>query len=167
MFRRILVGGLAIAALAGVARADIVSLSAMSFVHQDPTANVQDPTPDNGTLSPVVGVDLFQSVDFPVDGNKICKITLVYGDTNGTEGITAKLMRKRIVIGGVVNAAPAQLAKAASAGTVVGMRRVSANVAAANATIDEVNYFYYVQVTAQNFNTPLVGVQIEHKPACP
>ena len=152
--------------ISGAARADIMSLSAMGFVRYDPAGTTQDPTPDNGTLSPVIGTDLFAGLDFPVDGNNICKLTLVYGDINQQEGITATLYRKRIVIGGTVNAAPQQLAQVASTGTVTGMRSKSTSTVYAR-TIDEANFFYYVKVTAQNFNTPLVGVQVEHKPACP
>lgn len=157
---------LVVTASAGIARADIVSLPAMGFVRYDPTGTSQDPTPDNGTLSPVVGTDLFAGVDFPVNGNSICRLMLIYGDTNPSESISATLYRKRIVLGGPVDAAPDALATVTSVGTVSGMRAKVSN-AVTFRRIDEVNYFYYVKVTAQNFNTPLVGVQIIHKPACP
>jgi hypothetical protein len=150
----------------GSASADVVSLSAMGFVFHDPSGTTEGPTPDNGTLSPVIGIDLYAGVNFPVNGNSICKLTLVYGDTNGTEGISATLFRKKIVIGGTVDAAPEQLAKVASSGTVTGMQAKSTTSVKVR-PIDEVNYFYYVKVTAQNFNTPLVGVQIDNRATCP
>ena len=152
--------------VSGVAHADIISLSAMGFVRYDPTGTSQDPTPDNGTLSPVIGTDLFAALDFPVNGNTICKLTLVYGDTNPQEGISTTLFRKKIVVGGTVNAAPQVLAQVVSSGTITGMGRKSTTTVS-GPVIDEANYFYYVRVRAQNYNTPLVGVQIEHKATCP
>lgn len=166
MHGRVVAIAVSLILVAGAARADIVSLSAMGFARYDPTGTSQDPTPTNGILSPVVGTDLYAGVNFPVDGANICRLTLVYGDINQLEGISATLYRKRIVVGGAVDAAPQALAKVASSGMPPGMQK-KATTSVSVRRVDEVNYFYYVKVTAQNFNTPLVGVQIEHKPTCP
>lgn len=151
---------------AGAAYADTISLSAMGFVRYDPAGTTQDPTPDNGTLSPVIGATLFAPVDFPVNGQNVCSLSLTYGDTNMAESISATLFRKRISNGGTVNAAPQAMAKVTSGLTVTGMRTVSTTTVS-NRTINEAGFFYYVQVDAPNFNTPLVGVRIDHQATCP
>jgi hypothetical protein len=150
-----------------IAHAEIISLSAMGFAHHAVSTSTQDPNPNNGTLSPVVGINLYHNVDFPVNGRRICKMTLVFGDTNGAENIVARLFRKRITIGGSVFQQPQAIATVSSAGSTDGLRKAMRAVQTSLQVIDEVNWFYYVEVTAPNFNTPLVGVQIEHKVACP
>ena len=101
-----------------------------------------------------------------MDGRNIGRLSIIFGDTNAAESIVARLIRKRITAGGVVNAAPQTVATISSVGTVTGMRGRSTTTVSAP-LIDEARYFYYVEVNMQNFNTPLVGVQIEHKPTCP
>ncbi len=155
-----------VAAGTAPARADILSLSAMGFVRYDPSGTSQDPNPEAGTLAPVIGTDLFAAAPFPVNGARICKLTLVYGDDNPTEGISATLYRKRIANGGTLDALPLTIAKVSSTGTVTGMRSKS-STSVLSPVIDLAGYFYYVQVTAENFNTILVGVQIEYKATCP
>jgi hypothetical protein len=166
MLRKIIIASASLLMLAGTVRAETLSLSAMGFVRYDPQGNSQDPNPDNGTLSPVIGVHLFANAGFPVNAEKICKLTLTYGDTNQAETIRATLFRKKIALGGVVNAAPQQVATVVSGTIVTGMRQVTTSTIA-NPIIDNINYFYYVDVNAMNFNTPLVGVQIVHKTTCP
>ncbi len=153
-------------AMSQAASAEIISLPALGFVRYDPIGTTQDPAPDNGSLTPVLGVTLYAGVEFPVDGNSVCRLSLFYGDTNPSEIISAKLFRKKITTGGAVNAAPQLMATVRSGVTVTGMRKVS-TATISNALINEVGYFYYVEVLAQNFNTPLVGVQVEHKTSCP
>ncbi|MCU0831014.1 MAG: hypothetical protein MUC58_05785 [Rhizobiaceae bacterium] len=151
------------------ALADIISLPAMGFVHYTPRAGgspLPEPEPQNGVLSPVVSSLLYQGVDFPVNGRFICSMKLIYGDTNAAESIRARLVRKRITPGADPLAPAAAIAVATSTGAPAGMAVATTTTVTAR-RIDEVNFFYYVEVIAQNFNTRLVGVQIEHKAACP
>ena len=166
MFRHLLALSASALFLCSSARADVLSISAMGFEGRFPaTAGVDPPSQINGVMKPGGATVMFAPVDFPAAG-QICRMTMVYDDANGNEKITARLIRKRIIIGSSTFDPPQIMATVDSVGSAGTMQKVSTR-AVAPRTINETSSFYYVEVTAENFNTALVGVQIEHKLTCP
>lgn len=165
MFRKLSLAATALLALAPAAKADVLSISAMSFNLYDPSGNPRIEA-TNGTLSPALASDLFAGVTFPRSGLVMCSFALVYQDSNGLEDVSATLYRKRILAGSNAEGAASQLSTVKSTGSLGTMQKAKTTTVAGR-TVDMVNYFYFVKIHAQNFNTIPVGVQIEVKTACP
>lgn len=166
MFRHLLALSASALFLCTPARADVVSISAMGFEGSFPaTTGIDPPSQVNGVMKPDGPTLMFAPVDFPAAG-LICRLTLVYDDVNAGQKITARLIRKRIITGSSTFDPPLIMATVDSTGLAGTMQKASTR-AVVPRTINEVSNFYYVEVTAENFNTSLVGVQIEYKPTCP
>jgi hypothetical protein len=148
------------------AQAEVISISSAAFNRFEPKGGVDDPTMLNGTLQPAGFTYLYAPVQFPKSGDKVCRLSLVSADANGGEKISAKLLRRAITVGGDHLAAPLTMATAASAGSAGTVQR-SSTTAVSSRTINNSQNFYFVQVVAENFNTELLGVQIEVKGTCP
>jgi hypothetical protein len=165
MFRKLSLVAATLLAMAPAAKADVLSISAMSFNLYDPSGNPRI-TATNGTLSPALASDLFAGVTFPKSGLVMCSFALVYQDSNGAENVKATLYRKRFLQGSDAEGAATPLAAVTSSGALGTMQRAK-TTSVVGRTVDMVNYFYFVKISAQNFNTIPVGVQIEVKTACP
>ncbi len=83
------------------ARADIISISGATFIQQCPCNGGDNlPNVNKGVLVPTDVSTFYAPVDFPVNGRKICSVSLVYQDINGNDNMTARLHRKAFAVGG-------------------------------------------------------------------
>ena len=162
---QILVIGASMLIATTAAKAEVISLSSMSFNVYGNHLSTQDPAATNGALEPVVATNLYSGVLLP-GGQKICRFSLVYQDSNGLENVTATLFRKRILVGSNALAVAQQIASVSSTGS-LGTEQIAATSVIAAPIIDNASFFYFVKIFAKNFNTIPVGVQIVVKPTCP
>ena len=153
--------------MAPAAHAEIMSISAMGFTPQYPLgAGVDYPAAVNGTLVPSFLTVMHAPVVFPVSGQEVCAVYLTYDDNNADQKISAQLVRKPIVFGSASELGEQIMATVNSVGNLGDMRRTS-TTAVSPRKINNGNSFYFMRVTAENFNTVLVGVQIDYRPTCP
>ena len=153
--------------MAPAAHAEIMSISAMGFTPQFPlNAGVDYPAAVNGIMMPSGATVMLAPVIFPVSGQEVCAVYLTYDDSNFNEKIFAQLIRKPIVFGSISENTQQIMATVNSIGSSGDMRRTS-TTAVSLPKINNGNSFYFVKVTAENFNTLLVGVQIDYRPVCP
>lgn len=156
----------ALLSVSAPAFAEIIQIPAVTFaVRSNSSPTLGD---DNmGTLTNSAG-KYYAAVPFTIDGDRVCRFTLVHRDNDADSGITARLLKKKIVIGGAAFDPPIEMARVAT-----GVSTTTMGVAAKNDTtirqpvIDLANAFYYVDL---DFGTNLLealGVQIEVKPSCP
>ena len=157
-------------AAAPAAQAAILSIPAIGMVqHCDPScpAGAGVPTLDRGVLKANAFTRLYAPVDFPTNGQEICSLSLVYHDTNNSDAMTARLLRKGFtadsslafndpVVIATVNSAAGVSNKARKATTMID-----------SALINENSGFYFVEVTLDTVNLNLLGVQIDYRPSCP
>ena len=163
-----LVAGLLAAALTSIAaapaaRAEILQLSATAFVSRGVTSSIDDE--NAGMLLNATG-QYYSIVPFPAGGMRVCRFSLWYRDNDVDHNITARLLRKRVVVGGNAFAAPVVMAQVASAGAVSTMQRAS-TTAITNPFIAPGAAIYYVDLDIPFEALEIVGVQIEHKASCP
>lgn len=159
-------GGLGVAA---PARAEIVSLSAMGFSMHCPCTvdKIDDSSDNNGTLEiNDQFVRLYAGVDFPVGGQRVCSMSLVYRDVNANDAIRARLFRKTFATGGNAFAAPTLIATATSASGTTSTIRIAKTTSINQPVINETNAFYYVLVDAPTINLAFLGVQLDVRSAC-
>jgi predicted secreted protein len=162
---------LAILMLAGifastsVARADIISISGATFIQQCPCGNSSNV--NKGVLVPTDVSTFYAPVDFPVNGRRICSVSLVYQDINENDNMTARLQRKAFAVGGNPFNNPTVIATVSSAPGVANTVRKTTTTTIASPTINENSGFYYVEVFMPTINLNLLGVQIDHRPTCP
>jgi hypothetical protein len=153
-----------------VAQAELLVYSATDFVRRCPCPfDTPDRTEvDNGVLK-VVDPDsrFFTAVSFPVNGQQVCRFSLLYHDVNAQDTLTARLIRKPVVIGGNPFSSPEIMATVRSASGVPNTVRRATTTAITRPTITKGSAFYYVEVEAPTFNLNMVGVQIDVRPACP
>jgi hypothetical protein len=155
-------------AMAPQASAEIVSLSGAGFIQQCPCSlSGQQPEIVKGVLTPTDQSTVFAAVDFPVNGRKICSVTMVYQDINNNDTMTARLLRKSFAVGSNVANNPAVVATVNSDAGVVNTVRKATTTTINGPTINEVSGFYYVEVAMPTVNLNLLGVQIDHRLTCP
>jgi hypothetical protein len=155
-------------ALTPIARADIISLSGTGFIQQCPcSVSGNLPDVDRGVLVPTDQSKLYAIVDFPVNGRRVCSVSLVYQDVNNNDAMTARLLRKAITVGSNPFSNPAVIATVSSAPGVVNTVRKTTTTSITAPVINENTGFYYVEVSAPTINLNLLGVQIDHRPTCP
>ena len=156
--------GLAAATPAG---ATIISLSATDFIAQCTSfCPSQQPRVVHGVIGPQSSSTMFHSVELP-NGQQVCAFTLVYQDINNADSLTARLLRKVWVANGNVDNTPVEMARVATAATVVQGVRVAADTTILSNPINNANSFYYVDVSAPTVNLRALGVIIDVRPTCP
>ena len=157
------------------AKAELIVLSAVDFVKRCkvlcPNAGT-DPIEDNsavdrGVLIQGDGGFFFASVPFPVNGQRVCRFSLVYHDINANEAIVATLNRKRFTIDGNAFKAPIVMATVSSEAGVPNTARKVSTRDISNPTINKSNSFYYVELFIETFNLNVLGVQIDVRNTCP
>jgi hypothetical protein len=152
----------------GAALADIISIPGASFVQHCPCPpGGHSGTVDRGVLVTDDQATYFAEVQFPVNGNKICSFSMIYQDINGNDTMTARLLRKSFAVGGNVFSNPAVIAKVGSAAGVVDTVRKATATLGVPPSINDNSAFYYVEVDMPTINLNLIGVQIDHRTACP
>ena len=167
MYRHLSALALSAMLMAPAAQAEIMSISAMGFDPQYPfVAGVDHPTQVNGVMVPSGRTIFYAPVQFPVNGQEVCAVYLTFDDSNVNEKIFAQLIRKPIIFGSASEDSQQIMATVNSFGSSGDMRRAS-TIAIALRKINNGSCFYFVKVTAENFNTVLVGVQIDYRPVCP
>ncbi|WP_237154884.1 hypothetical protein [Oryzibacter oryziterrae] len=165
-----LLGTFALALAAGAsmpasAATKIISLSGPSFVRHCPCTSSTVENVENGMLVPTDEQTFYANVDFPVDGEKICSVSMYYEDLNANDSLKVTLKRKAIVSTSA-ETAPSVLATLTSqSGVTTNMRKVT-TTAISKPLIDEAKGFYYVEAKAITTNLNLVGVQITTGPTC-
>lgn len=154
--------------VAPVVQAEILSLSAPGFTQQCP-CSISGNTPEinRGVLVTTDVTTVYANVDFPVNGQKVCKLTLVYHDINGNDAMTARLYRKPFASGDDPFVNLTTVASVSSASNVVNTIRIANRTLTTPHTINETNGFYYVAVSAPTINLNLLGVQIDYRATCP
>ena len=156
-----------ILALTPVARAEIISISATAFFQQCPcVANGNLPEVNRGVLVPTDQSNLSAAVDFPVNGQNICSLSLVYQDVNGTDTMTARIYRKAFTAGGNPFNNPVVIATVKSASGVNSTVRKATTTAIGSPAIDDSTGFYFVEVSVPTINLNFLGVQIDYWPIC-
>lgn len=156
------------AASAPAAHADIMSISVAGMIQQRPcpaAGCVSDL--NNGVMIANNFARYYAAVDFPVNGNKICSLSFIYQDINANDAMTARLMRKSFVVGSAALDPPSVVAFVQSAAGVVDTVRKSTKRLATPATINETSGAYYVEIEVPTVNLNVLGVQIDHRAACP
>jgi len=161
--------GVCLLGLLPVARAELLVYSATDFVRRCPCNTAADLTEvSNGVLIPVdTNPRYFTSVSFPINGQQVCRFSLVYHDINANDSLTARLVRKTFTIGGAPFSSPEIMATVSTAaGALDTVRRVT-TAAITSPTIRKGNSFYYVEIEAPTINLNVLGVQIDVRPTCP
>jgi len=155
----------ATAGLTTAARAEIVQIPAITFVNRvSATADVLGEA-SGGTLTTAAGT-FYAPVPFPTDGVTVCKFTLVHRDNDDAD-ITARLMKKKIVIGGnpFVDGV-VQMARVQTVGGTSGVKRKS-DITINQPVIEMTKAFYYAELTVGSNFIEVIGVQIEYGATCP
>jgi len=155
--------------LVPAARAELLVYSAVDFVRRCPCGEEADRAEvNNGVLIPVdTNLHFFTSVSFPVNGQNVCKFSLLYHDINANDSLTARLVRKSFTLGGDPFSTPVIMATVSSAGGVPNTVRRVTTTAINSPTIAKERSFYYVEIEAPTINLNVLGVQIDVRQTCP
>lgn len=150
--------------LAGLApaQADVIGLSATSFVPRDPTTLVGEE--DQGLLQNAQG-SYFAPVVFPQAGTRICRFVMIYRDFDVDANITAKLKRKVIDLTASAFAPPVLMAQVQSAGSNNAVRRAT-DTTVTDPVVKPGASFYFVELTVPANTLQVLGVQIVYAPSC-
>jgi hypothetical protein len=150
--------------LPAAAQAEIIQIPAISFANRSSATVIGDAA--FGTLTNATGT-FFAPVPFPADRERVCRFTLVHRDNDADFGITAQLIKKKIVVGDNPFTPPIVMAKVATgaAAATAGVKTKSDNTIR-QAVIDLANAFYYVELTIPATTLEVLGVQIDVRPSC-
>ncbi len=168
MFRHSCIVAASALILSGAANAAIVSIPGAAFHVAAPSSQTLNAFPDlvNGKLQAAGMAVLVAPVDFPVNGQMICRMTLVYQDKNGTENLKVRLLRKSAVSGVNADSAAIVMGQVSSVGNAATTGKAATTVIAPR-KIDELNSFYFLDTGFINFNLNLIGVQLDVRTTCP
>jgi hypothetical protein len=159
-----------LATFSSPARAEILQISGVGFVRHCPCdAGAADRAETQAGVLKVMdtNVHYFAPVVFPKNGQRVCSLSMVYHDINGTGSMTVQLKRRIFVINGNPFATPLVMASVQSAGGVFDIVRVATDNTVNFPVINTSNAFYYVELRAPTNNLNLIGVQIDVRPSCP
>lgn len=151
------------------AQAELLVYSATDFVQRCPCDIEGDHTEVNNGVLVLVDTNLryFRSIAFPVDGQQVCRFSLIYHDINGNDTLTARLVRKPFTIGGDPFSSPQIMATVRTANGVPDTVRRATTTAITSPTVRKGNAFYYVEIAAPTINLNVLGVQLDVRPTCP
>jgi hypothetical protein len=150
--------------LTTAAQAEIIQIAAITFVGRSDVEEVGDA--QKGTLTNATGT-FYAPVQFRNNGEVVCRFTLVHhdGDSDPGNDITARLMKKRIIVGSSAFLNPLVMATVTTTSGVSGVQRLDATEIN-QAVLDLNRAFYYVELTVPAKLVETLGVQIVVKPAC-
>lgn len=142
----------------------IIQIPAIAFAIRDNSTLTGNN--NQGVLEDGTGT-YYAAVPFPVDGQRVCSFTLIHRDNDADSAITARLLKKNIVLDGFVFDPPIQMARVTT-GVAVGAIgvRSKTDVSIAQPLINLRNAFYYVELTLGSNLLEVLGVQIEVNPTC-
>jgi hypothetical protein len=144
--------------------AEILQFSALGLIKRCPCilgTEADDAEQNNGVLE-LKGVDMtyFMPVALP-DGQRVCRFTMIYNDTNASDSMVAVLKRKRIDVGGDPEGGVTNMALVTSAaGTPDTMRKVS-DASIVKPLINTNKNFYFIELDAPSVNLNPIGFQID------
>jgi hypothetical protein len=150
--------------LATAARAEIIQIPAITFANRSSATVIGDS--NFGTLTNATGT-FYAPVPFPINGQRVCRFTLIHRDNDADFGITARLMKKRILLGQNPFTPPVEMAKVetGNAATTATVARLF-DRSITQAIIDLSRAFYYVELTIPATTLEVLGVQIDVRSAC-
>jgi hypothetical protein len=100
-------------------------------------------------------------------GQRVCSFTLVYRDNDGDFGITARLMKKPIVVGASPFNPPFQMAAVATGGMAASATvAIKTDLTIRQPVLNSKTSFYYVEVDAPASTLEVLGIQIEVNSTC-
>jgi len=145
------------------ARAEIIQIPAIAFQGRSDVEFVGDAS--FGVLTNAKGT-FYAPVPFPASGQVVCRFVLVHRDNDDLD-ITARLMKKRINVGGnpFVEPEPFEMASAQTTGATAGVEKL-VDRSVKQRVIDLLRAFYYVELTVPGTLLEVLGVQIDVRPAC-
>jgi hypothetical protein len=151
-----------------IAYADLIQISATSFALRT-SAGSTDVVGEGGAglLQNAQG-SYFAAVAFPPSGH-VCRFDLVYRDFDNGAQITARLMKKKVAIGGSAFTPPLTMAtlQTGVAAANDGVLRKATNVITEPTIAGPGAAFYFVQLDVPATTLQVLGVEILHKPTCP
>jgi hypothetical protein len=151
------------------AKADVLQISATGLTRHCPCQGGAADTAlvDQGVLQPQLpNSQYFIPVVFPRDGERVCRLSMIYRDVNQNDTMVAQLMRKRFAVGGDALQSPIVMATVKSASGVVDAVRRATTTKIRQPAINAVNSFYYLEVDVPTINLEILGFQIEVKQTC-
>jgi hypothetical protein len=150
--------------LSVAAQAEIIQIPAITFANRSSATVVGDS--NFGTLTNATGT-FFAPVPFPVNGQIVCRFTLIHRDNDADFGITARLLKKRILLGQNPFTPPVEMAKVetGNAGTTATVQRLF-DRSITQARVDLTRAFYYVELTIPATTLEVLGVQIDVRQSC-
>ena len=150
------------AGLTTAARADLIQIPAITFVNRGAGGTVAGDAQE-GTLTNATGT-YYAAVSLP-NGVTVCKFVLVHRDNDGDGDVTARLMRKRIVIGGSPFDAAVEMARIQTTGGTLGVVK-KRDTRIRQPVIDLSSSFYYAELVVDNNLIEVLGVEIEYGATC-
>jgi hypothetical protein len=156
----------AIVAWMPAATAEIIQISAITFVvrERDPALGLG--VAQQGVLTDAKGI-FYAAVNFPANGQRVCKFSLVYRDNDADSQTLARLLKKKIILGDVPFTPPVLMAgmNTGIATGAMGVKRKSLT-AITEPIIDLNNAFYYVEIQNTSTLLEVLGVEIDVRQAC-
>ena len=145
------------------ASAALLNIAAVAFTPRTPSTLNGEVV--QGMLANADG-RYYAPVIFPSAGN-ICRFLLAFRDNDVDIGVTARLLRKVISVGGSAFTPPVVMAQVTSGGASNHTRRI-ADLTIVQPAIDLATSVYYVELVVPGPTLEIIGVQIDFRTtACP
>lgn len=148
------------------ASAELIRISATSFALRTASGSTDLVGEGGAGLLQNAKGSYFAAVDFPTVG-KVCRFSLVYRDFDSNFQIVARLIKKKIALGGSAFDPPVTMARIRTgvAAASNGVMRKATNVIKEPATPSTA--FYFVELDVPATTLQVVGVEIVQKSSCP
>ena len=148
------------------ANAELIRISATTFALRTASGSTDLVGESGAGLLQNAKGSYFAPVDFPTTGN-VCRFSLVYRDFDTNFQIVARLIKKKIALGGSAFDPPITMAKVRTgvAAASNGVMRKATNVITEPATPSAA--FYFVELDVPATTLQVLGVEIIQKPSCP
>lgn len=150
---------------ASAASAETIQISAVTFAARE-SAVVDLGEASFGVLTGAKGT-YYAALPFLVNGQRVCKFSLVYRDNDTDSQTAARLLKKRIILEDNPFTPPVLMAFVGTgvATATMGVKRKSTT--AINQPILTIpGAFYYVELTNSSGLLEVLGVEIDVKPVC-
>ncbi len=163
---RVVALGTIIFAMTSTASAETIRISATTFVLRT-AGGSSDLVGEGGAglLQNATG-SYFASVEFPTTG-RVCRFNLVYRDFDSNFEITARLLKKKIAIGGTAFDAPVTMATVTTGAATASDAMLRKGTSAITEPTTPSGAFYFVRLDVPATTLQVVGVEILHKASCP
>lgn len=154
--------------MTSIASADLIQISATTFALRTAAGSTDVVGEGGAGLLQNAKGSYFAAVAFPPTGN-VCRFDLVYRDFDTGAQITARLMKKKVAIGGSAFTAPLTMAtlRTGVAAANDGVLRRATSAITEPIIAGPGQAFYFVQLDVPATTLQVLGVEIVHKPTCP